>query len=957
MINITIEINGFNQLLQAEKHLIEQIITDIEQVFQNTGFERRETRSAIFFYECEEGNTSLSRIVDILFYLHNLIKEKAEEIPGMTVFVQKSGLLEKGLEHNQGISKIFLLPEEDGVWCTREALDLIDHFVSYREANNYYKITDFNRTNLSKAQVPDLFHAGDILDRLLDHVFLMYEEKEVKIPVLSGPSGSGKRLIIQNLLRMIESKNEKKSWLEINSHYDIGPAHISLLHDVTPLFPEQLSRYQSTYEKKVWDELKMLSAIPYRSWSETDALLYFRTYLEVYRSYMNMELFPPIIVVHAFDEMDEQVREFILNILKNNVKSKQFIPILTIRGEGSSSLLSDNLRIETFLMREWIEQLSSKTGMTISSPYQLFIPGTAPDTSQDYPAEDSHILRVLGESVEQVQSVFYCCSVLNGLADKSIIIQIMFQNGIGKDETEQCLYQLVSLGMITDTSNHYPTSKDLYKKMRTAIHNDFSNLEKVIEKVLVLNAQKLELFSLIETANRMHFSEEGVLSIYRLIVQHILSNMEIKLFEQVKKAITLLGDNHPVVNNTVLLLASMCDGDMQSAEEYYRELFTTSPSANEDNSIKRWPQILLTYVEGEYLWRKRGENELVLKKVKQSLLQVQEENFPELESRAIILLGKVMLTNNRMTEASEYFRQARQKTYDTTLNSVACESIALTALSYYLTGDYSLSYSHAVASEQRAHSTGRRLWERYTVMLRARIQFELGRYDEAYQLFQELLTHDRLYFGAQKHNYFMSWLARAAIYQGYIDNGQNILASLPATAETLYFQAEGQLLNRNLESAQSYIETAIRYLEDESDDILPICWLPVDGFEPYENFALKIPGVYNTLRQILYSIEGFCLHEMGHKEESEEAFQNLFAQERISRQDPYRHLYYYFRTITLPSDEDKEELNMLTYLSKAFQSLQKIAGRISDPADRRSFTSQNYWNSKLFDLSRHYKLV
>jgi hypothetical protein len=73
--------------------------------------------------------------------------------------------------------------------------------------------------------------------------------------------------------------------------------------------------------------------------------------------------------------------------------------------------------------------------------------------------------------------------------------------------------------------------------------------------------------------------------------------------------------------------------------------------------------------------------------------------------------------------------------------------------------------------------------------------------------------------------------------------------------------------------------------------------------------------------------------------------------------DPYRHLYYFFRTLAYDENDKSEELTKATYLSKAFQHMQKLAGRITEPSERRSFLKENYWNSKLFAMSREHKLV
>ena len=957
MILITIEINGFQQLMQAERHLTERISSHIEEIFENTGFQKKESKSGLSLYECGEDQISLSRVVDILHTLHMLLQDNSEEIPGITVLMQKSGFLKRGTQQHSGVNSIFLLPEEDGVWCTGEAVELISHFVSCSEIDGYFRINDFHRNTPAITKVPEIFHPGDILDRLIDHVFDMVQGKTHRIPVLAGPAGSGKRLIIDTLFRMVESKNREQAWLELNKYQDIGPDYLPLLQSIDQNILKSCAYTRNRYEKEIQTDLDGLFEIPYRAWTNSDAVLCFLNFLEAYRIRMNTELFPPIIVIHGIDEIDQANRDFLLELLVRNSHSQDFIPLLTIRGEQKASFFPSQLQSELFFIREWIEQLSSKCGKPLSSPYQIYMPD--PSSSGPAKAQDDMEapLRILMESLEQVQRVFYCCAVLQGLLEKPDLLQLCSRIGIGKDEAEQCLYQLESLGLLTGAGRYFVVDKDLSSKMKPAISIDYRVIDTAVEEVVLLQPGKHEFCQLVETAKRINFTDGGWLKIYRLLFDHLLSDMVSSSRKTIESTVDLLEKKHPLLDTLILLMVHMGSGDMLAATRYYSALFAKDVESTAKGEPESWVRVLLTYAEGEFLWRRRDEKDKVLKKVKQALLQVQEESFPELESRAIILLGKVMLTNNRVNEASEYFRQARQKTFDTGLHSAACESIALTALTYFLTGDYSLSYSHALASEQKAHATGRREWERYAMMLRARIQFELGRYREADVLFQELLSLDRLYFEGAKHDYFVTWLARTYIYQGYIQAADAILSMLKPTPESLLFQAEAELLNRNLDTAQAYVQKALLLLEDESSDILPIEALPVDGFEAYENLSLKIPGVYNVIRQILYSLSGFCLSEMGKYEDSEEAFEKLFSQERISRQDPYRHLYYYFRTVTLPAQGEREELNMLTYLSKAFQSLQKISGRISDPSDRRSYTSQNYWNSKLFNLSRHYKLV
>ncbi len=945
MINITIEIDGVHQLMKTDAHSADKIVQGIQALFPAPLFQSESVKSPLYRFSCDEDDIVLYKIVEVLRSLFQMQTEWADDIPGFTVLVQKGGLLRKSQKKNGIGNEVLMLPEENGIWCAPATADAISHFVHFKKVEGYYKIIDFEREVVSPQETPELFGTGGLYDQLID-LILEVDSGYRCITLLQGPQFSGKRLLIRSALHAVEAGMGGVNWYELDYFTGLGSVFAFLVYNFDKKVLAEFDDLLYSNELELWKQLRTLQEIEPAVWSDTDLKLYFQLYLRAYGRRMKRELLPPVVIVYGFDQYPEEVQHFLAAQFELLLQTGEGIPVITLREEQNLIPMEDSTETVVLEIEEWHKQLHTQFGERLASPYEAY------EFSGDPPQRGD----LFQKSPEELYIVLHICFALKGLLNKELLLELLQEVGIRRNEAEQSLYQLSALGFIGNTDHYPPVRPSIPEAVKKSRMLDRTRINYYIEQFLMSHLGELNFYDVVHIAEELDFSADSLNKITRCLEEALLSDIEVPLQPLIATLPKWFSEHDKAAALCTELLACLQDGALEAAEEVYRDLF--GRGEEDVPSDTGAPGVLFLYTEGSYLWRKRGDYKLVLDKSKKALLQVQEQKFPELEARATLLLGKVMLTNGRMSEAAEYFRQARQKTFDTALTSAACESTALTALTHFINGDYSLAASHAQAAQQKAVATGRRLWERYTMMLQARIQFELGRYNEAHVLFQKLLTHDQLYFHGEKKNLLTSWVLRSSMYQGFIHYSEEILENLPESSETLFFQAEGHLLNRDIEEAYRYIVAAIQHRkEHEQNDILPIARLPGDGFEPYESFALKIPGVYDVPLQIMYAVEGFLLNELGREEESEAAFERLFAQERLTRQDPYRHLYYYFRTITLPVHNEKEELNMTTLLSKAFQSLQKIAGRISDPSDRRSYVSMNYWNSRLYSLSRRYKLV
>jgi len=946
MINITIEIDGVHQLMRTDAHLAQSIIDEIHSLFPAPLFQEEVSRGPYYRFSCNEDEHMLYKIVEVLRTLHKLQNSWIDDIPGFSVLVQKSGGLLRKSQTGQGIdADILLLPEENGIWCTLATADIISHFVHFKKVENFFKIVDFERETLSPQDTPELFEPDGLYDQLIE-LILDIDAGQRKLPVLYGRRYTGKRLLLQSVVEALEAGMGGIEWCHVEYFPTVGSHYSYVLQRVDEKVIAEFDYLLTSQELQIWEQLQPLRTLSVSTWADADLKLFFQLYLKAYGRRMKRELLPPVVLIHGFDQFPKDVRDFLAAQIELWLQNGEGIPIVTLRKENSFTPLEEATETVLLDIEQWHIKLQEHFGAKLATPYAAY----------EYSGDPPKRKNMFHKAPEELHAVLYTCYRLNGLLDKSKLLELFGQLGVRSDESEQSLYQLTALGYVADSDCFFPTRPLMPTAVKHSQVLDKTRTDYLIEQYITAHLRDLNFYKVVRIAEELEFSSESLKKIIHRLVEELLSDTEVLLQPLIGAVPRWFSKCDEVAMMCIELLACLWDGSLDAATELYRELF----NGPRDKVVPKSgaPEVLFLFAEGAYLWRKRGEYKQVLARAKQALLRVQDQNFPELEARATLLLGKVMLTNGRMSEAAEYFRQARQKTFDTPLTAAACESTALTALTHFVTGDYSLSSSHALAAQQKARETGRRRWERYTMMLQARIQFELGRYSEAHVLFQELLTHDRLYFAGERRNLLTAWMLRAHMYQGFIHTAEEVLRNLPETSETLFFQAEGHLLNRDIAEAYRYVTAAIAYRQThEPHDIQPIVHLTGDGYEPYESFALKVPGVYDVPLQILYALEGFLLYELGRSEESQAAFERLFAQERLTRQDPYRHLYYYFRTITQPVHSEKEELNMTTMLSKAFQSLQKIAGRISDPSDRRSYTTMNYWNSRLFSLSRRYKLV
>ncbi|MDZ7793795.1 MAG: hypothetical protein U5P10_08950 [Spirochaetia bacterium] len=423
--------------MRTDAHTAEKIVQEIQSLFPAHLFEAETEKSPFYHFSCDEDEHVLYKIVEILRSLHNLQNEWADDIPGFSVLLQKGGLLQKSRTKNRIGSEVFLLPEENGIWCTAVTADIISHFVHFEQVESYYRIVDFERETLSPQDSPKLCAEDSLCDRLID-LILEADIGSRKLPVIFGAQYTGKRLLIHLVLQALEAGMGGIEWCAIDYFPALGSVYSALLHRLDEKVLAEAQDFLSSQESVLWEELQSLNNMPVTTWSDTDIKLFFQLYLKAYTSRMRRELLPPVVVIHGFDEYPEEVRKFLALQIDLLVRTGEGIPVITLRKESTCASLEKVTETVLIEIEEWHSKLQEQFGAHLTTPYEAY----------EYSGDPPRRRNRFGKAPEELHTVLYTCFNLRGLLDKDKLLELFQQLGLRREVVEQSLYQLKALGYL-----------------------------------------------------------------------------------------------------------------------------------------------------------------------------------------------------------------------------------------------------------------------------------------------------------------------------------------------------------------------------------------------------------------------------------------------------------------------------------------------------------------------------
>jgi tetratricopeptide (TPR) repeat protein len=341
--------------------------------------------------------------------------------------------------------------------------------------------------------------------------------------------------------------------------------------------------------------------------------------------------------------------------------------------------------------------------------------------------------------------------------------------------------------------------------------------------------------------------------------------------------------------------------------------------------------------------------------LKRSIMLYQDLNDNAGLARANLDFGLLLLAQENIVSAREYFLLASKAASQGSDRFEQIRAMLLTMVCTYVDGNLSRALEFSAELGREAGVSGMREVELFTELVNGRVEFELGRYDDAANTFASGRSLSRVYAMQAPGRVFERWIARSLIYDDRSRRGIEILADMRPTRESLYFLAEGWLRRGEHKHALEALGKALTTPVEKHCAVESISWS--SGFAGLEDRAVGRVSGPNVLDHQIMALRGYLLAESGRAAEGVQEMYRLTRELRISDVDPYNRLYFYLYSLILPESGELNVEDGTTVLGKAVRYIQERTSRMDEYAHKTDFLKRNYWNARLMSHAQNHNLV
>ncbi len=341
---------------------------------------------------------------------------------------------------------------------------------------------------------------------------------------------------------------------------------------------------------------------------------------------------------------------------------------------------------------------------------------------------------------------------------------------------------------------------------------------------------------------------------------------------------------------------------------------------------------------------------------KKAAIHLQDREGSAGAVRANVEIGLVMLAQENLESALDYFRIAHSAAANEGLLFDRVRSGFFEAVIHFLQGNYSRVIEGCDALVRLADAVYSRRWKILLGFLKGRALFELGEYYGSESVFFGLLAECEALRYRPPVPVLRAWAGRSLLYGGRTEEGTAVLDGIERSREALYFRAEGNAFAGNPEAAVKILADLLAE-PPETDCFRGDGFAWTDGFSFAENLLVGRRGGDTVLVRQTKALKSLQTAASGGFRQAVEEMHRFIKEDAYSEHDPYNRLYFYWYSRILPRTKDRNYEDRLTILGLAVKYLNQRAGRIDEPAHKASFASKNRWNRMLLEEARELNLV
>ncbi|GHT91200.1 hypothetical protein FACS1894140_1330 [Spirochaetia bacterium] len=272
------------------------------------------------------------------------------------------------------------------------------------------------------------------------------------------------------------------------------------------------------------------------------------------------------------------------------------------------------------------------------------------------------------------------------------------------------------------------------------------------------------------------------------------------------------------------------------------------------------------------------------------------------------------------------------------------------AAAQFLFGNLSRAEKLAAQAETQSLAAGRYEWTDRARFFRGKLAFDLGRYQDACSVFEDILKNPAGLNSPEKDALLAAWAYRAQIYtrNSFIPKpeGGGIDADL--------FEIEASYL---LGDFARTVELSDRLAVAVPQDYFLYTEQPDwrSGFAQCELLLLPQREFWDRMISTYHSL-ALCRLSAAGGQVAVRNMQRILRDERISEMDP-NDAFYFYAWYRVYEESGAAQVDMNTAVSMAFKRLQRRASRIDDVETRRVFLSGPRWNNAMSLAAREHKLI
>jgi hypothetical protein len=385
-------------------------------------------------------------------------------------------------------------------------------------------------------------------------------------------------------------------------------------------------------------------------------------------------------------------------------------------------------------------------------------------------------------------------------------------------------------------------------------------------------------------------------------------------------------------------------------EEEIEKIFSAFPAENINEIFDSYPVLKTQILVNLGAWYLANQDtKTAAAKVKEAIIIGQSNNAYCLP-QAYRIFALVCLSKKQPVEAIEYLDFALSNAEKSgNYNELAISSY-YSAAAKFLYGDIYNAAILAKKSTENSLFSGRCEWADRSRFLEGRIEFDLGHYKNAVDIFTSLKTEPYGNKTEEKDKLLSAWIYRCNIY---LNKKANIKSS-PSCYDADLFEIEELYFSGDYEKVFELTDlmenpyAKENYLYSEQAE-----WS--SGFAQCEHLYYTNGEIQNRMIRVFRSL---ALSKISSEkiEEAKQDIQKILRDDKLCEIDPWDAFYFYAKYLIL-EQEGADAVDMSTAVSMAFKRLQRRAGRIEDIETSRQYLNGPKWNSELSKVAREYKLI